>query len=75
MQIANIVSKVVVTEFQPKSGVKIETDPKATSMSNGTGADDADVIEALIQKLEVSVFPPAKRCASKSSSLNILTSS
>lgn len=48
-----MVAQVHVAEFQPKTGVKIETDPNATSLSNGVGSDDADVIESLISKLEV----------------------
>uniref|UniRef100_A0A453IAG6 Ubiquitin-activating enzyme E1 C-terminal domain-containing protein n=1 Tax=Aegilops tauschii subsp. strangulata TaxID=200361 RepID=A0A453IAG6_AEGTS len=49
--LADIVSKVAVPEFEPKSGVKIETDEKATNLSSAS-VDDAAVIEDLLTKLE-----------------------
>ncbi|KAF7048558.1 hypothetical protein CFC21_057304 [Triticum aestivum] len=48
---AEAVDKVIVPEFQPKQGVKIVTDEKATSISSAS-VDDAGVIEELITKLE-----------------------
>ncbi|KAM0896428.1 hypothetical protein ACQ4PT_023179 [Festuca glaucescens] len=48
---AEAVDKVIVPDFQPKQGVKIVTDEKATSLSSAS-VDDASVIEELIAKLE-----------------------
>ena len=48
-----MLARVQVPEFEPKSGVKIETDPNATSVSNGVGGDDATVIAGLVERLEV----------------------
>ncbi|CAM0950523.1 unnamed protein product [Alopecurus aequalis] len=48
---AEAVEKVIVPDFQPKQGVKIVTDEKATSLSSAS-VDDAAVIEELIAKLE-----------------------
>ncbi|KAM0895209.1 hypothetical protein ACQ4PT_023978 [Festuca glaucescens] len=48
---AEAVDKVIVPDFQPKQGVKIVTDEKATSLSSAS-VDDAAVIEELIAKLE-----------------------
>ena len=45
------VDKVPVKEFKAKSGVKIETDPKATEAAS-TGQDDEAIIEDLLGKLE-----------------------
>ena len=45
------VDKVPVKEFEAKSGVKIETDPKATEAAS-TGQDDEAIIEDLLGKLE-----------------------
>ncbi|KAG9152521.1 hypothetical protein Leryth_016430 [Lithospermum erythrorhizon] len=50
-KLAETVDRVVVPEFQPKTGVKIETDEKATSLSSAS-VDDAGMINELIQKLE-----------------------
>ncbi|PON85895.1 Ubiquitin-activating enzyme E [Trema orientale] len=49
---AEAVDKVIVPEFQPKEGVKIETDEKATSVNTAASADDSVVINDLITKLE-----------------------
>ncbi|XVE58985.1 hypothetical protein DITRI_Ditri05aG0007700 [Diplodiscus trichospermus] len=46
------VEKVIVLDFQPKEGVKIETDEKATSLS-ASSVDDAAVINELLFKLEL----------------------
>ncbi|KAK8995342.1 hypothetical protein V6N11_069780 [Hibiscus sabdariffa] len=56
------VDKVIVPDFQPKEGVKIETDEKATSISTGS-TDDAAVINELLFKLERcrSNLPPGFR--------------
>ncbi|KAE8809864.1 Ubiquitin-activating enzyme E1 2 [Hordeum vulgare] len=48
---AEAVDRVIVPDFQPKQGVKIVTDEKATSLSSAS-VDDAAVIEELIAKLE-----------------------
>ncbi|KAK9279299.1 hypothetical protein L1049_012978 [Liquidambar formosana] len=48
---AEAVDKVMVPEFQPKKGVKIVTDEKATSLSSAS-VDDAAVIDDLIRKIE-----------------------
>ncbi|GAB2290591.1 E1 ubiquitin-activating protein [Dionaea muscipula] len=50
-KLAEAVDKVIVPEFQPKEGVKIVTDEKATSLSSSS-IDDAAVINDLIIKLE-----------------------
>ncbi|XP_071737960.1 ubiquitin-activating enzyme E1 1-like isoform X2 [Rutidosis leptorrhynchoides] len=50
-KLAEAVDRVIVPEFQPKQGVKIETDENATSLSSAS-IDDAAVIEELIKKLE-----------------------
>jgi ubiquitin-activating enzyme E1 len=50
-KLAEAVDKVIVPDFQPKQGVKIETDEKATNLSSAS-VDDAAVIEELIAKLE-----------------------
>ncbi|RAL42333.1 hypothetical protein DM860_012116 [Cuscuta australis] len=50
-KLAEAVDSVVVPEFQPKKGVKIETDEKATSLS-AASIDDIAVIHELITKLE-----------------------
>ncbi|MCD9645786.1 E1 ubiquitin-activating protein [Datura stramonium] len=50
-ELAEAVDKVIVPDFQPKKGVKIVTDEKATSMS-ASSIDDAAVINELVMKLE-----------------------
>jgi ubiquitin-activating enzyme E1 len=50
-KLAEAVDKVMVPDFQPKQGVKIQTDEKATSLSSAS-VDDAAIIEELIAKLE-----------------------
>ncbi|KAL9265455.1 Ubiquitin-activating enzyme E1 1-like protein [Drosera capensis] len=50
-KLAEAVDKVIVPEFQPKQGVKIATDEKATSLSSSS-VDDASVINDLITRLE-----------------------
>ncbi|ONK61827.1 uncharacterized protein A4U43_C08F34000 [Asparagus officinalis] len=50
-KLADAVDKVIVPEFQPKKGVKIVTDEKATSLSTAS-VDDAAVINDLIVKLQ-----------------------
>ncbi|XP_057433289.1 ubiquitin-activating enzyme E1 1-like isoform X2 [Lotus japonicus] len=50
-KMAEAVDKVIVPDFQPKKGVKIETDEKATSLSTAS-IDDAAVINDLIVTLE-----------------------
>jgi ubiquitin-activating enzyme E1 len=50
-KLAEAVDKIIVPDFQPRQGVKIETDEKATNLSSAS-VDDAAVIEELIAKLE-----------------------
>ncbi|KAL4189619.1 hypothetical protein AMTRI_Chr08g208050 [Amborella trichopoda] len=50
-KLAEEVSKVGVPEFQPKKGVKIVTDEKATSLTQSS-VDDAAIIDDLILNLE-----------------------
>ncbi|XP_014489657.1 ubiquitin-activating enzyme E1 1 [Vigna radiata var. radiata] len=50
-KVAEAVDRVIVPDFQPKEGVKIVTDEKATSLSTAS-IDDAAVINDLIVKLE-----------------------
>ena len=46
--------KVHVPPFEPKQGVRIETDPKATSVSSAAAlGDDEGVIDGLIKRLQV----------------------
>lgn len=54
VQVGEAAGKVHVEPFVPKLGVQIETDPKATNVSNVTAmGDDEGVIEALIKRLQV----------------------
>ncbi|RWV88412.1 hypothetical protein BHE74_00039323, partial [Ensete ventricosum] len=59
---ADAVDRVIVPEFQPKTGVKIVTDEKATSLSS-VSVDDAAVISDLLAKLEecAKKLPPGFR--------------
>ncbi|XP_020583193.1 ubiquitin-activating enzyme E1 2-like [Phalaenopsis equestris] len=50
-KLVDAINKVVVTEFEPKKGVKIVTDEKATNLSTAS-TDDAAVINELVAKLE-----------------------
>ncbi|THU54185.1 hypothetical protein C4D60_Mb10t22370 [Musa balbisiana] len=50
-KLGDAVDKVLVPDFQPKTGVQIVTDEKATSLSTAS-IDDAAVINDLIAKLE-----------------------
>ncbi|CAJ2633015.1 unnamed protein product [Trifolium pratense] len=50
-KVADAVDRVIVPDFQPKDGVKVVTDEKATSLSTAS-FDDANVINDLIIKLE-----------------------
>ncbi|XP_077217611.1 ubiquitin-activating enzyme E1 1-like [Tasmannia lanceolata] len=50
-KLADAVDKVMVPDFQPRKGVKIVTDEKATSLS-AASIDDSAVIIDLIKKLE-----------------------
>ena len=51
-KLAAAVDAVRVHAFEPKAGVKIETDPKATEAASSGGMDDEAVIEDLLGKLE-----------------------
>ncbi|KAG7965163.1 hypothetical protein I3843_09G210000 [Carya illinoinensis] len=50
-KLADAANQVIVPDFQPKRGVKIVTDEKASSFSTSS-IDDAAVIDELIMKLE-----------------------
>lgn len=52
-QVAEVAAAVKIPEFKVKQGVKIETDPTATSVAPSLEADDEGVIESLISKLQV----------------------
>ncbi|XP_042515035.1 ubiquitin-activating enzyme E1 2-like isoform X2 [Macadamia integrifolia] len=61
-KLADAVNKVIVPDFQPRKGVKIVTDEKATSLSTAS-VDDGAVINDLIMRLEESwkKLPPGFR--------------
>ena len=50
-KVAEVADKLEFPQFQPKQGVKIVTDDKATSL-NSPASDDSIVIEQLIQELD-----------------------
>ncbi|KAK1412745.1 hypothetical protein QVD17_34235 [Tagetes erecta] len=50
-RLAEAVDRVIVPDFQPKQGVKIETDENATTLSSASIDDDA-VIDQLIKQIE-----------------------
>jgi ubiquitin-activating enzyme E1 len=50
-KLADAVNKVAVPEFEPKKGVNIVTDEKATNLSSAS-VDDVAVIDDLLSKLE-----------------------
>ncbi|BAT03350.1 Os07g0692900, partial [Oryza sativa Japonica Group] len=50
-KLADAVSEVAVPQFEPKKGVSIVTDEKATSLSSAS-VDDVSVIDDLLAKLE-----------------------
>ncbi|XP_043724924.1 ubiquitin-activating enzyme E1 2-like isoform X2 [Telopea speciosissima] len=50
-KLADAINKVIVPDFQPRKGVKIVTDEKATSLSTAS-VDDGAVINDLIMRLE-----------------------
>ncbi|KAH0465184.1 hypothetical protein IEQ34_005287 [Dendrobium chrysotoxum] len=50
-KLVDAIDKVVVPDFEPKKGVKIVTDEKATNLSTAS-IDDAAVINELVAKLE-----------------------
>eukprot|EP00239_Pterosperma_sp_CCMP1384_P001938 CAMPEP_0197849798 /NCGR_PEP_ID=MMETSP1438-20131217/13250_1 /TAXON_ID=1461541 /ORGANISM="Pterosperma sp., Strain CCMP1384" /LENGTH=1008 /DNA_ID=CAMNT_0043462637 /DNA_START=225 /DNA_END=3251 /DNA_ORIENTATION=+ len=49
--LAALINSVQIEDFVPKSGVKIETDPKATASSAGS-MDDETIIADMLKKLE-----------------------
>ena len=53
MQVGKFAGEVDVPPFEPRKGVQIETDPKATKAVSIT-QDDESAIESLINALEVS---------------------
>lgn len=53
--LARVLAAVEVPAFQPRDGVQIETDPKATAKgapAAGVGADDSQLIAAGLERLE-----------------------
>ncbi|GKA88515.1 ubiquitin-activating enzyme E1 1-like protein isoform X2, partial [Tanacetum coccineum] len=50
-KLAEAIDQVIVPDFQPKQGVKIETDENVTNLSSAS-IDDSAVIDELIKKLE-----------------------
>lgn len=50
--VAEAAARVEVPEFQPREGVKIETDPKATNKAPASSYDDEAVIDALAGQLQ-----------------------
>ncbi|CAI0474824.1 unnamed protein product [Linum tenue] len=50
-KIADAINRVIVPDFEPKKGVKIETDEKATNVPTSS-IDDAKAIDELVLKLE-----------------------
>ncbi|KAF9593372.1 hypothetical protein IFM89_022071 [Coptis chinensis] len=50
-KLADAVNKVLVPDFEPRKGVKIVTDEKATSLATAS-IDDAAVIDDLVARLE-----------------------
>ena len=61
-KLADVVSKVLVPDFEPKKYVKIVTDENATSVSTAS-TDDTAVINELVAKLEdcAKKLPPGYR--------------
>ena len=59
LQVAKVAGDVDIPPFEPRKGVQIETDPKATKVVSAT-QDDESAIESLISSLEVS--PCICRC-------------
>lgn len=55
-----VAAAVSIPPFQPKAGVRIETDPKAQSATPMSGGDDGAAIEGLAQSLTAAVagLPP-----------------
>ncbi|CAL5220461.1 g2482 [Coccomyxa viridis] len=52
-KVGEAAGKVHVPPFEPRQGVQIETDPKATSVSSAAAlGDDEGVIDSLIKRLE-----------------------
>ena len=50
-KLAEVADKLELPQFQPKQGVKIVTDEKATNL-NASSSDDSTVIEQLIKVLD-----------------------
>jgi hypothetical protein len=50
-KLASVINKVAVPQFEPKKGVNIVTDERATNLSSAS-VDDASVIDDLLAKLE-----------------------
>ncbi len=52
LQVAKVAGDADIPAFEPRKGVQIETDPKATKVVSAT-QDDESAIESLISSLEV----------------------
>lgn len=50
--VAAAAAKVSVPEFQPKKGVRIETDPKADNPQPTASFDDDSVIDRMVNQLQ-----------------------
>lgn len=53
-KVADVIDQIKLPQFQPKQGVKIVTDEKATTL-NASSSDDSMVIEQLIKALDAGV--------------------
>lgn len=51
-KMAEVVAKIPVPEFQPKKGIKIETDPNATNKPPVTLGDDTEAMHHMAAQLE-----------------------
>lgn len=59
MQVGSLAAVVQVEQFRPQQGVKIETDPNATTVNELSASDDGSAINQLAGKLEVrTIFCP-----------------
>jgi len=66
--VAKAAAVVHVEQFVPRSGVHVETDPKATTSSRASAmGDDEGVIDEYVKKLEARLQP----CSFNVSSLQV----
>ena len=63
-QMAEAAAAVHVEPFTPRSGVHVETDPKATTVSRASAmGDDEGVIDEYVKRLEVRSCTAFRVCA------------